>query len=261
MENCLASCRALNKFVKVPKGLHNSFRIGLDSFCFKKTFISSNHYKSSEVHNLIISKYSKEIKLGQVSPEFIPKQAELLFGPICTAPLNVIISVEDKQHVMLDLSYPCNDPGIASINSMIDFSFFQCDWGTFVNCWLLVADSFSDMQVTIFDVESAFCIVSTCPCDWPFLTVSINSLIYFDFRLNFGTACSLGIFNHVANTIIQIFLHAGINAVLKWVDNFIFFYYPLQDYAPLCYSYNESLIWSTADYFGWPWAPDKFSHS
>lgn len=38
----------------------------------------------------------------------------------------------------------------------------------------------------------------------------------------------------------------------------MFFRYPLQDTIPLRFSYDESLIWSTAAHLGWPWAPDKF---
>lgn len=206
---------ALDKFAEVSEGLCTGFSMGLDSFCIDKTFIPWNHYKSSEAHDFIILKYFKEIDLGQVSPAFILKQAELLFGPICTASLNVISSAGGKQRVMVNLSYPWNDSNIASINSIIDSSSFQCDWGTFANCWLLVSDFSLGTQVAIFDVESAFWIILTRLCDWPFLVVSIDGLIHFDFRLNFGAACSPGIFGHIADTIVQIFLHSDVNAVLK----------------------------------------------
>lgn len=205
-ETALRQAKVLDKFAEVPEGLRNGFSVGLDSFGINNSFIPPNHYKSADAHDFIITKYSKEIELGRVSPGFSPEQAELLFGPIRTASLNVIISAGGKKRVMLDLSYPCNNSDIASINSMIDSSSFQCDWGTFADCWLLVSDAPAGTQVAVFDVESAFRIIPTQPCDWPALAVSIDGLIHFDFRLNFGAACSPGIFGHVANAIVQIFL-------------------------------------------------------
>lgn len=70
-----------DKFVEVPKGLRSSFSIGLDSYKLIKSFSPANYYKSQQVHKFIISKYSQEIKLGRVSPSFLPIHAENLFGP------------------------------------------------------------------------------------------------------------------------------------------------------------------------------------
>lgn len=138
-ETALCLAGVLDKFAEVPKGLHSGFSIGLDSLILHSTFWPPNHYKSKEAHDFVSAKYSQEIKLGQVSPSFVPAHAKLLFGHFCTAPLNVIINSGGKLWVTLDLSYPCIDPLMTSINAMIDTSAFKCDWGPLpiVGSWLL----------------------------------------------------------------------------------------------------------------------------
>ncbi len=62
------------------------------------------------------------------------------------------------------------------------------------------------------------------------------------------------------DAIVKILLHQGIEALLKWVDDFIFFRYPKQlaENKEYKYSYAEDIIWNTAEKLGWPWAPSKF---
>lgn len=263
-ETALHEAGVGDRFAEVPKGLRTGFSIGLDTFELNETFSPANHYKSQEAHDFIFSKYTQEVNLGRVSPGFLPSHAEALFGPFRTAPLNVITSAGGKLRVTLDLSYPRNDPSISSINSLIDTSAFQCEWGTFADCWLLVADAPPGTEVAVFNVESAFRIIPTRPEDWPLLAVNIGGFIHYDFRLNFGASCAPGIFGKVADAIVQIYLNQGADAILKWVDDFLFFRYPLSNTRPFSYSYDETLIWSTAKHLGWPWAPDKhspFSHT
>lgn len=243
--------------MQVPEGLRSGFSIGLDSFSLSSSFSPPNHFHSPEAHAFVVSKYSQEISLGRVSLGFDPSLAFDLFGHFCTAPLNVISSVGGKLCVTLDLSFSRNDPSIPSINSLMDASIFKCNWGTFAAYWLLVADAPPGMQVTVFDVDAAFQNIPTKPHDWPLLAVTIDGLIHFDFCLNFGVSTAPGVFGLVADAIVQLFLHAGVDAVLKWVDDFIFFRYPVSTLEPFSYSYDESLIWSVAAGLGWPWAKDK----
>ncbi len=53
----------------------------------------------------------------------------------------------------------------------------------------------------------------------------------------------------------------GVQALIKWVDDFIFFRYPRRrklDNSGYQFTYDASLIWSVADALGWPWAIKKF---
>lgn len=103
-EEELAAAGVLDRFAEVPKGLRNGFSIGLDSFALDQTFIPKNHYRTSDAHAFVLSKYAQEIKLGRLSPGFSPSDALTLFGPYRTAPLNVIASAGGKLRVTLDLS-------------------------------------------------------------------------------------------------------------------------------------------------------------
>jgi hypothetical protein len=88
----------------------------------------------------------------------------------------------------------------------------------------------------------------------------IKGLIHLDHVLNFGASPSPGIFGRVADALVRIFLHRGIEAVIKWVDDFIFLRYPRRRLSKDTYkfSYSAELIWNIADELGWPWAPAKF---
>lgn len=152
------------------------------------------------------------------------------------------------------------DPERTSINAVIDTDEFKCDWGTFSDCYLKVAEAPEGTQVAVFDVDSAFRNVPTRPAQRIFLMVLINILIHINLTLDFGASPSPGIFGRIADAMVVIFLFRGIQAVLKWVDDFIFFRYPkgrTKD-GEFIYAYDASLIWSIADKVGWPWARKKF---
>ena len=59
---------------------------------------------------------------------------------------------------------------------------------------------------------------------------------------------------------VRIFLHRGIEAVIKWVDDFIFLRYLSRRLSDGTYdfTYSSELIWDITDELGWPWAPAKF---
>ncbi|KAF5372040.1 hypothetical protein D9615_008035 [Tricholomella constricta] len=250
----------LSQFAEVPKGLQHGFSLGLEDFILDHTFSPPNHYKTPAHHAFILSKYTSEIKLGRVSPGYPPSLLTSLFGHFRTAPLNVIERTTGKLRITVDHSFPRNDPHIPSVNSQIDSKRFQCAWGTFSTCYLLVADAPPGTEACVFDVDSAFRNIPTRPEDRTATAILINGLVHLDGRLNFGICPAPGIFGLVADAIVWIYLHKGIEAVIKWVDDFIFFRYRhgfRADGSP-AYSYSESLIWAIARDLGWPWAPEKF---
>ena len=54
----------------------------------------------------------------------------------------------------------------------------------------------------------------------------MKGLIHLDPVLNFRASPSPGIFGRVADAMVRILISQGIEAVIKWVDNFIFLCYP-----------------------------------
>ena len=90
--------------------------------------------------------------------------------------------------------------------------------------------------------------------------IMIKGLIHLNHILNFGASPSPGIFGRVADALVKIFLSQGIEAVIKWVDDFIFLCYPsccLSD-GSYEFTYSSALVWSIAEELGWPWALPKF---
>lgn len=196
---------------------------GLEEFNISCTYSPPNYYQTPEHHKFVLEKYSNEYKLGQVSQGFTLKQVEEWVGHYRTAPLNIIECMPGKFHITVDHSHPQNNPLIQSVNLHIDTKRFQCDWGTFYSCWLQVADAPPGTEAAIFDVDSAFWNIPTLPSHQPFTALLINNLVVFDHRLNFGISPAPGIFGFVADAIVSIYKYVGIESIIKWVDNFVFF--------------------------------------
>uniref|UniRef100_A0A0W0FSW3 Uncharacterized protein n=1 Tax=Moniliophthora roreri TaxID=221103 RepID=A0A0W0FSW3_MONRR len=137
-------------------------------------------------------------------------------------------------------------PELTSINPLIDSDCYPCKWGTFSECYLLVADAPLGTEAAVFNVDAAF-------------SLMIDSLVHLDQALNFGVASSPSIWGQVADVMADIYLQHGVQALIKWVDNFMFFWFPSHSVnGTYEYPYNADLIWGIADQLGWPWAPDKF---
>jgi hypothetical protein len=278
-ELALGNAGILTEFSDIPVGLRQGFHCGLEHFSLASTFIPPNHYTSKEDEDFIISKYAEEISLGRISHGYDPDTLFSLIGHFRTAPLAVITHGGDKRRVIVNHSFPKNkhhinldslqyispdkyiiDPSQISINTIIDSTKFQCAWGSFSECFLLVADAPEGTQAAVFDVDAAFRNIPTHPSARPFLAVMIKGLIHLDHVLNFGASPSPGIFGRVADALVQIFLTRGIEAVIKWVDDFIFLRYPSRRLpnGTHDFTYSADRIWEIADELGWPWAPAKF---
>jgi hypothetical protein len=277
-ELALEDAGILSEFSDIPLGLRQGFDCGLEHFSLSRTFVPPNHYTSQEDEDFIIAKYAEEISLGRLSHGYDPDTLFSLIGHFCTAPL-AVITHSDKRCVIVNHSYPkntlhieldnlpCNssekytiDPSQTSINTVIDSKKFQCAWGSFSECYLLVANAPAGTEAAVFDVDAAFCNIPTHPSARPFLAIMMRGLIHLDHVLNFGDSPAPGIFGRVADAMVKIYLQRGIEAFIKWVDDFIFLRYPsrrLQD-GSYEFSYAADLIWNIADELGWPWAPKKF---
>lgn len=277
-ELALKGAGIFDEFGDIPVGLRQGFLCGLERYSLSCTFIPPNHYTSQEDEDFIISKYTEEISLGRLSHGYDPDALFSLIGHFRTAPL-AVITHGDKRRVIVNHSFPKNkmqinldtvpwdlaekyiiDPSNISINTVIDSKKFQCAWGSFSECYLLVANAPEGTQAAIFDVDAAFRNIPTHPSARPFLAIMIKGLVHLDHVLNFGASPSPGIFGRVADAMVKIFLSRGIEAVIKWVDDFVFVRYPSGTTLDGSYqfTYSANTIWNIADELGWPWAPTKF---
>ncbi|GAW03260.1 site specific phage integrase family protein [Lentinula edodes] len=280
----LEEASVLQEFAGVPKGLREGFRIGADGYDVGYTFTPPNHFRTEAEADIVRAKFKEEIALGRISTGLTPEHAQRLLGNFRTAPMAVLEQRPGKFRIIINHSFPkvkfvtsnshsppaspppsptltkIIDPAKISINSLIDADDFPCDWGTFADCYLLVADAPEGTQVAIFDVDAAFRNIPIHPSMRHLVCLFLDGLIHIDLMLNFGERSAPGIWGHVADAMVKILLHRGVEALLKWVDDFIFFRYPKHrtSSGSFTYSYDESLIWETAEILGWPWAPQKF---
>lgn len=114
---------------------------------------------------------------------------------------------------------------------MIDSLLFECDWGTFSDCWLRVASAPPGAQAALFNVEAVHRRSPIAPEDQHLVcvTIEVNGVtrIYIDHCACFGCASSSGLFGCPGDAIIKIFSHKGVIDSLCWSDDFAFFYFPL----------------------------------
>ena len=281
-EAFLAQAGVAEQFHDVVIGLREGFTLGLENFSLSRSYTPDNHAKLPHEIDFINSKYAEEIALGRISQGYSLEEIESVVGFVRTAPLSVVESRPKKFRVITNHSFPRSytpftlhspsplttgkyliDPSVLSPNALIDTSFFQCGWGTFAECYLLVADATQGTEVAVFDVDAAFRNVPLHPSIRCFLAVKLGSLIHLDTVGNFGASSMPGVWGRIADAMVHILLHVGVEAVLKWVDDFIFFRYPRRTpdgiiVEPYEYSYDSSIIWDTASALGWPWALAKY---
>jgi hypothetical protein len=206
-------------------GLQQGFLCGLEDFSLSCTSIPQNHYTSQEDEEFVVMKYAEEIELGRLSHGYDPDELFSLIGHFRTAPLAVIDQGGGKRRIIVNHSYPKNkncidletlprdaaqnyiiDPTKTSINTIIDSKKFQCAWGSFSECFLLVADAPKGTQAAVFDVDSAFRNIPLHPSARAFLAIMIKGLIHLDNVLNFGASPSPAIFGRVADAMVKILL-------------------------------------------------------
>jgi hypothetical protein len=278
-EIALKDAGILDEYNDIPVGLRQGFLCGLEDFSLSCTSIPRNHYISQEDEDFVTAKYAEEIALGRMSHGYDPDKLFSLIGHFRTAPLAVIDQGGTKRRVIVNHSYPKNkhcidleslprdtsqkriiDPTETSINTVIDSKKFQCAWGSFSECYLLVADAPEGTEAAVFDVDAAFRNIPLHPSARRFLAIMIKGLIHLDHVLNFGASPAPAIFGRVADAMVRILLSRGIEAVIKWVDDFIFIRYPSCRSSDGTYgfTYSSTLIWNIAEELGWPWAPAKF---
>ena len=174
-ELTLEEAGILDEFKDILVGLREGFLCGLENFLLAYTFTPPNHFTSQEYEDFVVSKYAEEIALGRLSHGYDPDTLFSLIGHFRTAPLAVIDQGGGKRRVIVNHSFPsskhCIDldsalsdsstkyvinPMHTSINTIIDSKKFQCAWGSFSECYLLVADAPVGTQAAVFDVEAAF---------------------------------------------------------------------------------------------------------
>lgn len=232
----------LSTFSDVPTGISNGFFTGI-STRINSTLIPDNH-KSALLHPEAVELHIRtELNKGRYSGPFSPNYLTATIGPFRTAPLGVVSKPNsDKFCIIQDLSYPRNDPSIDSVNSGINSADFPCEWGTFAQCYFAVASCPAGTQVAVFDVDSAYRNIPIAPADQAQFCVAWKDQVYVNHCVPFGAASSAGLFGRIADAFVAIIQKFGAEQVLKWVDDIIFFCFPINSTEPYQYAYTSDLV-------------------
>ena len=249
----------LSNFADIPLGLSSGFRTGVSSTLLN-SYTPDNH-SSATAHPEIVSAYiQKELTAGRYSGPFSFAQLYSTLGPFRTAPLGLVPKPHSSNFRLIqDLSFPRNDPLQSSVNAEIDSSHFPCEWSTFAHCYFAVANAPPGSQAAVFDVDSAYRNIPIHPDDQRHFCLMWDSLFYVDHCVAFGSASSAGLFGRVADALAAIFRAQGIDCVLKWVDDFVFFRFCYPTTSASLYRVDASLVFHTARSLGVPWKLSKYA--
>ena len=119
-----------------------------------------------------------------------------------------------------------------SINEGIDSDDFPCEWGTFSEVLLLVMDAPPSSEGATLDVDAAFRRVPIIPEQQPAFVVGWEDKFYIDHTGPFGPSSSPGVFGRLADTLVAVYKARGISPIKKWVDDFLFLRYLLENSPP-----------------------------
>ncbi|KIL63349.1 hypothetical protein M378DRAFT_79904, partial [Amanita muscaria Koide BX008] len=104
-DTILAKHNLSSIFGDITIGLQFGFLMGLKRYLISDTFTPPNHYRTSEHHEFVLSKYAEEIDLGRISRGYSSEFLQRCIGHFRTAPLNVVQATPGgKMRVTIDHS-------------------------------------------------------------------------------------------------------------------------------------------------------------
>lgn len=264
-EMYLRNANALLSFPKVPHGIRNGFDMGIKSNP-SHTYVPPNHNSALAHPPAVLSYIQKELSLHRYTGPFSQSRLESIIGPFRTSPLGLVPKAGSSNEFRLiqDLSYPRNDPTQHSINSEIDIDDFRCDWGTFQQVASIVMDAPPFSEAATLDVDAAFRCCPITPSQQRNFVVMWEDFFYIDHNAPFGAVSSGGVFGHIADALMAIFRAHDISPAVNWVDDFLFFIFPINtdfseddnNWEPI-FPYSLNTIFTITKNLGWPWKNSK----
>ena len=155
------------------------------------------------------------------------------------------------------MSFPRDDPTHSSVNDQINIEDFRCDWGTFNDIRSIVINAPPGTEAATLDVDSAFRCCPIIPSQQSSFVIHWNNRYYVDHNAPFGDTSAGGVFGRVADAKSAILESKKIGPSKNWVDDFVFFRFPLLLHPEPVFSYSLIDIYSLANQLGWPWKETK----
>jgi hypothetical protein len=214
-EEELRNAGILDRFSDIVHNMKTGFPSGVPSILCE-TYTLRNHMSSLLAPDQIQENIKKELAAGCYSGPFSKSELERLIGYFCTSPLGAVPKPNsDKIQLVQDLSYPRSNAYHTSVNSEINSDDFPCKWGSFSEAYLFIAQAPLGTQAAVFDVEATFRRILMWPEDQVHGIVMWLEDFYIDHCFCFGGSSMPGIFGRIADTIVHIFLHYGVEGILK----------------------------------------------
>jgi hypothetical protein len=257
-EKLLNDVSPFNSFADVPNSLRFGFDMGVHTPPLH-IYTPPNHNSAFAFHDHVLSHIRNELRLHRYSSPFSRSRLEFLIGPFRTSPLGTVPKTlgSSERRIVQDLSFPRNDPTHASINDQINIEDFRCDWGTFNDIRSIMIDSPDGTQAATLDVDSAFCCCPIHPSQQQNLVIHWDDSYYVDHNAPFGATSAGGVFGRVADAKSAILESKQIGPSKNWVDDFVFFRFPLSLHPIPIYPYSLTDIYTLAKCLGWTWKESK----
>ena len=257
-ETLLNEITPFNSFSDVPNSLRFGFDMGVHTPP-SHTYIPPNHNSALSYPDHVLSHIQNELSLGRYSGPFSPSRLEFLIGPFRTSPLGTVPKSHGstERRIVQDLSFPRNDPSRSSVNDQINIEDFRCDWGTFNDIRIIVMDAPEGTEAATLDVDSAFRCCPITPSQQRNFIIHWDNKCYIDHDAPFGATSAGGVFGRVADAKSAILKSKKIGPSKNWVDDFVFFRFPITLLPNPAFSYSLTDIYTLAKRLGWPWKESK----
>ena len=112
-------------------------------------------------------------------------------------------------------------------------------------------------EVVTLDVDSTFRCCPICPSQQCNFIIHWNNSYFIDHDTPFGATSAGGVFGRVADAKSAILESKWISPSKNWVDDFVFFRFPITLYPNPSFSYSLADIYVIVKCLGWPWKESK----
>ncbi|VDC02686.1 unnamed protein product [Peniophora sp. CBMAI 1063] len=250
IEALLVKLHLFDDWKHVVDSLRSGFDAGVDT-SLKSTYSPDNHNSVNLDPSFIDSYIAGELAANRYAGPFDPPVLEDVIGPFRTNPLGLVPKPgTDKHRMVNDLSHPRKGKPIEAVNVAIDRDRFLTEWGDFKAMSDTVLAAPAGSMAATFDISAAYRITPIRPDQQHVLCILWRGKVYVDRAACFGMASSSGIFGAIADMLVAIYKASGFRIVLKWVDDFVVFRMPGDDF-------DEHDFTHLTEVLGVPWAVAK----
>ncbi|TFY75594.1 hypothetical protein EWM64_g8418 [Hericium alpestre] len=180
-----------------------------------------------------------------------PDQLEAVIGPFRTSPLGLVPKPHsDKLRLVEDLSFPRNDPCVASVNAGINSDDFPTAWGTFADASALILSLLPGAEAATFDIQYLPLTASLPFAQTSSICSAYSGMVPCMLTVQPASAWPLVLASLVQLLLVAISRASGFFPILKWVDDFLLIRLPDQ-------LFTEADFTALMGTLGVPWSAEK----